>query len=66
MVPHISAILGSIAVALSIAVSPVGATCIRGLGWATNNQYGSIIGHTPLIKWYHRQYNQCFCSQRSV
>lgn len=53
MVPNFAAILGAFTLAVSFAVSPVDATCARGLGWATNNQFAPIIGSKPLITWYH-------------
>lgn len=53
MVPYIAALLGAITIATSFAVSSVDATCQRGLGWATNNNFAPDIGSKPLITWYH-------------
>ena len=54
MAPHFTAILGVLT--FFLVVSRVDATLSRGLGWATQNRYGSDIGHKPLIEWYYRQY----------
>jgi len=53
MAPHFAAVLGALTLVLSLAASHVNASCARGLGWATNNQYGSNMGHTSEISWYH-------------
>ena len=65
MAPSLAAILGALTLVLSLAISHVHATCARGLGWATNNQYGSNIGHKPMITWYHRQYSFRLYFQRN-
>ena len=62
MAPHFVAVLGAFTLVLSLTAPHVNASCARGLGWATNNQYGSNIGHKPQISWYHRQYSFRFCS----